>query len=377
MSGIMLFLSVLLATLFLFSPFFVYFWDKIFGVSDLADQLFYARTDDGWKIAMHYHEPENPLPGAFPIVLSHGILVNKFCLDMDHRHSLAHFLKKNGYPVFVVSLRGTGESYHISRSGYRDFSFDDIIENDIPAVIRTVKELTGAPGVNWVGHSMGAMIACGFLGRKLPGHEDINSLISIAGPGKVDHVRNTAWGPLTRYPGFNRALNIRFSTQAIVPITGLLLTPVENVVYSKENLTSKTIRRLMKNGIENIAPGLFKQFSSWVQTGDETTVDGTFNYRDGQKNITAPSLFIAAPLDKIAPPDSVKYTYEVVSSKEKSYLLMDRRNGCSADYCHVGLVLGERSEQDVFPWILDWLNLHGSLKRPRKMRARLRKKFKQ
>jgi len=357
--------AVVLAILVLFYPFFLYWWDKLYGTRDIADQLFYAHTEDGWNIAMHFHMPRYPRPNAFPVIMSHGIAVNKFGVDLDEAHSLAYFLKQNGYPVFVLSLRGTGKSYHSSKTRYRDFNFDDIVENDVPGVIRRVKELTGAPKINWIGHSMGAMIMYGFLGRKLPGSDDVASFTAIAGPGRIDHAKTTLWGAMANMPWLPRVLDMKFGAQIISPLTGRFLTPIDNIIYDSENISRVTIRRLMKNGIENIGLGLVHQFLDWIKSGVEHTKDGSHNYRDGFKNMRAPSLFLAGSRDHIAPAESVRFAFESCGSKTKEFVLLGKQMGFHCDYCHTGIVLGDRAREDVFPIVRNFLDEYGGKKRKR------------
>lgn len=370
-----------LAILVLFYPFFLYWWDKLYGTRDIADQLFYAHTDDGWNIAMHFHMPRYPKPNAFPVILSHGIAVNKFGVDLDEGHSLAYFLKQNGYPVFVLSLRGVGKSYHSSKTRYRDFNFDDIVMYDVPAVIRRVRELTGAPKVNWVGHSMGSMIMYGFLGRQLEGHEDVASFTVLAGPGKLEHAKTTIWGAIAHMPWLPRVLDMKFGAQIISPLTGRFLTPIDNIVYDSENISRVTIRRLMKNGIENIGVGLIHQFLDWIKSGVEHTRDGSFNYRDGFKNIKVPAMFLAGSRDHIAPAESVKFAYDLCGSKVKEYHVLGKQTGYQCDYCHTGIVLGDRARDEVFPMVRDFLDVYGGVKRRRNFVkaffARLKRKRKQ
>ena len=364
-------LAAVLVLLVLFYPVFFALWDRIYGVEDIADQVFHAHTDDGWNIAMHFHRPAYPKPGAFPVIFSHGLAVNKYGIDLDRGHSLAYFLKQNGYPVFVLSLRGTGKSYHSSRGGYRDFCFDDIAEHDVTAVIRKVRELTGAPRVNWVGHSMGAMIAYGFLGRRLPGHEAIAALVSLGGPGKIDHARTTIWGAVSRHPWISQILDVKFGSQVIAPLSGRVASPIEDLVLNREIVSGVTVRKLMKNAIENVAPGLLSQFIDWMNSGHMYTKDGTFDYRRGYERIGIPALFIAGARDHIAPVDAVRFAYDHFGSRHKAFHVIGRESNVPFDYCHTGLVLSDRGILDVFPLVLEWLNRHGHEKRRRWLLGRL------
>lgn len=365
----------LLVLLVLFYPFFLQIWEWMYGVEDLADQVFHAHTEDGWNIAMHFHRPPYPLPGAYPVVLCHGIANNKYGVDMDRGHSLAYYLKQNGFPVFAISLRGVGKSYHSSRYRYRDFCFDDIVENDVGAVIRKVRELTGAPKVSWVGHSMGAMIMYGFLGRKLPGHEDVATVVSLGGPGKIDHARSSIWGAASKYPELGQLLDLRFGAQVVSPLTGRFITPIEELVYNKEVVSTLTIRRLMKNGIENIAPGLQKQFADWIKSGQELTRDGVHDYRNGLRQIKLPILFIAGARDHIAPVEALRFAYERCGSKIKKLRIMGREDGIPFDYCHTGLVLGDRAILDIYPRVHEWLLEYGRTKSRKGLWGRISARF--
>jgi pimeloyl-ACP methyl ester carboxylesterase len=373
--GVAILAAAVLLLMALFYPLFLSLWDRIYGAEDIADQVFYAHTEDGWNISMHFHRPENPKPGAYPVIVAHGIAANKYSVDMDRAHSIAYFLKQHGYPVFVINLRGVGKSYHQSRTRFRDFSFDNIVEQDVPAVIRTVRRLTGAPRVNWIGHSMGGMIMYGFLGRRLPGSEDVASFVALGSPGRIDHARRTLWGMITRYPWMNDILDFRFGAQVISPLSGRFGTPVEELIFSKENMSSLTIRRMMKNGVENISRGLARQFIQWIRTGSELSMDGSFNYREGLQNITAPTLFISGSRDHIAIPESVRYAYERAASPHKRYVELGRELGLPADYCHLGLSLGDRAVQEVFPLALEWLDEHGREHRKRGALAKFLRKL--
>ena len=363
--GLAIVLAAFLVVLILFYPFFFKLWEKIYGLSDLADQLFFAPTEDGWHIALHFHRPNYPRPGAYPVVVVHGIAANKYTVDMDRGHSLAYFLKQNGFPVFAISLRGCGKSHHNSKYGYKDYNFDDMVEKDIPAIIDRVKELTGAPKVNWVGHSMGAMIMYGFQARELEGHKDIAAMVALGSPGRLTHAKTSLWGAVSKHPGLTRALDAKWSAQLVSPFAARIATPVEDIIFNREIVSGVTIRRLMKNGVENIPPALMEQFVRWINDGHTMSVDGGFDYSANYDRIKTPALFIAGARDHIAPAESVRYVYKRHGGEHKDYKLMGKEAGKPYDYCHTGLVLADRANIDVFPEVLEWLLKYGREKKRR------------
>jgi hypothetical protein len=168
---------------------------------------------------------------------------------------------------------------------------------------------------------------------------------------------------------------MKFGAQIISPLTGRFLTPIDNIVYDSENISKVTIRRLMKNGIENIGAGLISQFLDWIKSGVEHTRDGSHSYRDGFKNIKAPALFLAGTRDHIAPAESVRFAYEQCGSKIKEFRLLGKATGFHCDYCHTGIVLGDRARDDVYPLVRDFLDEYGMKKRRRNFIKAIFKRF--
>ena len=353
-----LFICIIFASLILY-PIFTKVWDYYYNVKDIADKQFFVKTKDNWKLSVHLHSPDYPKEGRYPVVLCHGLAANKYAVDLDYSHSLAYFLKQKGYTVFVLNLRGCGLSYYENKKGYKDFNFDDIVENDLSAVIQNIKEITGTPKVNWIGHSMGAMIAQGFLGRNLEGSKDIASFISIGGPGRIDHAKGTWLGLLSKYHILNNYFDLRFTARLIAPLTTKIPDFLKDKFYTKENLSNRTLQKLLNVGIENIAEGLANQFIHFLEVGTEETIDKKTNYREALKNITIPSLFIAGSIDKIATPECVRFAMENISSKKKKMLTIGKEYGYPINYCHTSLLLGNRSKKDIFPHTLEWLESYG------------------
>ncbi|EKP14267.1 alpha/beta fold hydrolase [Leptospira borgpetersenii] len=339
---------------------------KLYGQEDIADEVHFAKTKDGWNIALHRHIPPQPNPQLAPVLVVHGIATNKFVVDLDRRHSLPYYLKLRGYDVFAVSLRGCGRSYHESPTRYEDFTFDDIVKYDIPAMFEKVKKITGSERVSYVGHSMGAMILYSHfcMSERKKDTEDIAAFVSLGGPGNLNHIGITLIGLLSRFPRARKMLDLKFGASILAPLAGELYTPIDEILYNPKVTSSKTVKKIMKNAIENIADGVTEQFMHWIETKRMYSLNGFYDYIRLQKNISVPALFIAGEKDVIATPEAVHSVYENASSKKKEFRVISKANGSSDDYGHACLVMGDRAEDDVFQYVESFLKKHGLRSQP-------------
>jgi pimeloyl-ACP methyl ester carboxylesterase len=131
--------------------------------------------------------------------------------------------------------------------------------------------------------------------------------------------------------------------------------PIYTLFYNYDNIHQITLMKLKSKVVENIAPGVHDQMMRFMQTGEFTSADGKFSYTKELGRVKVSTLFIAGQLDYMAPPDVVRYAYEHVSSKHKTYRLFCTANGCRVNYGHDDLVLGNYAEIEVFPYIYLWM----------------------
>ena len=137
----------------------------------------YATTADGWKLGIRKYEPKQADPGKLPVVLCHGLGLNGTFWTITKNH-LPEQLSARGYCVYVVDVRGSGASHRVGTLGRVNqvlrqtplnelredrWSVDDQVKYDVPAILDFVQKETGAPRVNWVGHSLGGMIMLAYL----------------------------------------------------------------------------------------------------------------------------------------------------------------------------------------------------------------------
>nr|WP_232371453.1 alpha/beta fold hydrolase [Leptospira ainazelensis] len=355
----------ILILILLIHPLLLNWIGKLYGQEDIADEVHFAKTKDGWNLALHRHIPPQPNRQLAPVLVVHGIATNKYVVDLDRRHSLPYYLKLRGYEVFAVSLRGCGRSYHESPTRYEDFTFDDIVKYDVPAMIDKVKKITGADRISYVGHSMGAMILYSHFCISEPKDtKDIAAFVSLGGPGNLNHIGITLIGLLSRFPRARKMLDLKFGASILAPLAGELYTPIDEILYNPKVTSSKTVKKIMKNAIENISDGVTEQFMNWIETKEMHSLNGFYDYVRLQKNINVPSLFIAGEKDVIATPDSVRSVFENAGTKKKEFRVISKSNGSSDDYGHACLVMGDRADDDVFQYVESFLHKYGTKTQP-------------
>jgi polyhydroxyalkanoate synthase len=313
-----------------------------------------ARTDDGWNLALVRYRPAG-VPKGPPVVLCHGISANARNLDLDEGHSMARFFAAHGREAWTMSLRGTGDSGRTDEArGRRAPTFDDFWRLDLPAVLRTVRDQTGAPVVDFVGHSMGGMTAYAYLSQ---GGKGLNAVTTLGSPTRLD------WG--TGLESLARAVVPLVPAAATLPsaLATSLAAPFQSpddlvslFLYNPQSTDLATWRRFMAYGGADTSGGVAQQLFSLVATGRFTSLDGQ-DLKAGLSRVTTPVLVVAARLDRLALAPGVRDGYDALGGP-KEWLLITRANGALGEYGHMDLVIGERAASEVWSPVLDFFNRH-------------------
>lgn len=170
-----------------------------FPSADDTDGVYYATTDDGVKLVVKRYRPfknDEFNKGKQPVILFNGIaasmydfmvrttaetknLYRDFELDKDKiaewakddiyvqkdpmlYYSIAYYLWKFGYDVWLSHYRGTGVGALKSELNSQGISLDQWIVYDGPAIIDKVYEITNIPPIIG-GHSTGGFVSYGYL----------------------------------------------------------------------------------------------------------------------------------------------------------------------------------------------------------------------
>lgn len=324
--------------------------------------LHYAETRDGWQLALYRYEPRTKRPQQSPVVLCHGLGVNRYNMDAPGRNSLAKYIASQGYDTWVVELRGAGRSYRPTRWLKRrrvtyDWNFDDYVHHDVPAIVTTIMKRTGSRDVHWVGHSMGGMVGYAFLTYAEQHH--LRSLVTIASP-TFSGLRTPWVDGLINFKGILKVLRRVPQRQAVWLNAPLLAVASQYVDFlaNPANMDPLFAARLLPLAAENMSSALLTQFLDWYRSQDFRGSYGTHSYKANLRDIAVPVYILAGSVDRLSPPDDIRYVYDHLASEDKQLTLCGVETGFSIDYGHVDLVVGRRAPDEIFPLVASWLATH-------------------
>jgi predicted alpha/beta hydrolase len=283
-------------------------------------------------------------------VLAHGVAANRFDLDFDSRYSLAQALARRGFETWVLELRGRGVAGKPINA-----SFDEEAEHDVGAALKTVLS-TGAPGVLWVGHSKGGLMAYAHLGRNP--QAPIRAIAALGTPATYPEHRmvNAFLEYVQPFLGLGSS-PLRLPARAGAPF-GLPPGPIGGYLANADNMDPLVVRQAIYNVTADIPGGVARQFARWVRHDRFDGNDG-FDYRKGMKAISAPLLLMAGEKDLLAPLSSVRAAMDFTGGPAE-LVLLNRANGFSHDYGHGDLMLGRKAPDEVFPRVAEFLERHAT-----------------
>jgi pimeloyl-ACP methyl ester carboxylesterase len=127
-----------------------------------------ARTADGVTLRLDRVPASGERRGA--VVCLHAMMTDGRYFGARRGGSFAMAVAAAGLDVYVADFRGHGRSIP-PRAGHGDWTFDDLVEHDLPAIVKLASETSQLPieQLGIVGHSLGGLVACAALGtRRIP-----------------------------------------------------------------------------------------------------------------------------------------------------------------------------------------------------------------
>jgi pimeloyl-ACP methyl ester carboxylesterase len=202
----------------------------------ISRELHWAVTEEKFELALERLHLGKKARYNVPVILCHGFVVNNYFMNLSEDYSLAKYLAREGFDVWNLSLRGIGRSLNPLKGGPKSWTLDDMIENDLPAVISYVRKENGSSRVFWVGYELGALLLYGYLEKK--GSPGLAGLVSIGAPVTFSHPQQEPMKKLLKLdekPTWKKIflyLNTPTLGRWLIP----LVPKLERIFYNPENM---------------------------------------------------------------------------------------------------------------------------------------------
>jgi pimeloyl-ACP methyl ester carboxylesterase len=317
-------------------------------------QLLRTRCADGWELAVHVRRaPQRRFEE--PVLLCHGLAANRFTFDFAPPYSVAHYLADAGFDCFSVEWRGTAHSRR-PPPGRRatDFTVDDHILQDGPALLELALKETGAKRAFWLGHSLGALV--GFGVAQGPHAPQLAGLLALGAPVflRSEPLLRAllSLGVRAAWPG---SLRQEWVTATFAPFLGYVTLPLSDLLVNAEHIPPAIQRQVFANMMASMSRKVLLQFRDWIEHDAFRSYDGTVDWRAGLSRLTLPMLVMGGSSDRLATAENVRRQYELLTSSDRTLHVFGRDRGDKMDYGHGDLMFGTGAPVEIYPVIRAWL----------------------
>lgn len=341
-----------------------YAWPKLvrqlYETPTHEDELLFARTDDGWSIALSRYRPRGKRR-AHPVVIVPGMGSTRRTFDLDEGPSLARHFAERGYDTYVVELRGHGQSEHADFS-YHSFSwtFDDYLTHDLPAALTLIREnqqrsdgggqnrVHQEHQVHYIGHSMGGLIGyCLAPSESFRTLTVIGSSLDYSTSDSDFHVIAKLLPLAPIIPGIPFGWLGSFSAPLAAHDS-----PIDRFNIWDTNIDHARYRRLMAVGFDAEPIAVFRQLASAVVGSGLTSRDGRVDFSSRLATMTTPLLCMAGDRDRQCPFVAAERTFARVGGSDKTLAKLGPDCGQADHYGHIDMVMGLRAPTETWP-VLD------------------------
>jgi oxygen-independent coproporphyrinogen-3 oxidase len=279
----------------------------------LTEDILYETTEDGVRLAVHRVHGE--ILQDPPVILTHGTFSNAQVCRL-----LARYLARDGFDCWILEFRGHGQS----DPGSIHPDFERLALFDVPTALDAVRRQTRREDLFWVAHSGGGLALLMHLARYPEACTQIRGLVTLA----------------TQATDAGATWNGRAKIAL-----GALAT----------NTLGRAPGRMLKLGPQDEFRGVMNQWFRWNWTGRWTGTDG-FDYLRALEKIDVPALCVAGAGDRfIAPYSGCRKLYNALGSLDKRMVYGAKSEGFGEDYGHARIIASRRSQQEIWPIILEWL----------------------
>jgi len=334
-------------------------------------------TEDGYILTVYCLYNSTALDSSLtPIIAWHGHLdaSHTFVLNYPDQ-SLAFLLADRGYYVCLPNARGNGFSQeyvnnsrnaNIPISPYWRFSWDQIAEFDIPAVIDSVLKWTKKSNVIYIGHSQGTTTMFAALSSKPEVNKKVALFVALSPVTYFTHTQNPLYMAARNFePVLDKFYGAEFSPHTMLqtfqqyvlctlPTAALCANILFYMFGYSTHLDESRLPVYVCHSPADFAWGQFVQFVQHAKVDKFQKYD--FKFRNQQKyGQSSPPEYdvtqISAPV-ALFHSDGDIVTNNVDTQKLKSQLsncVFEQHLNASLDFYHMDYVWGKDVNEIVYP----------------------------
>ncbi|OLL28879.1 glucose-methanol-choline oxidoreductase [Burkholderia sp. SRS-W-2-2016] len=342
-------------------------------------QITFFTTPDGTTLKLtRYHDAASGKPTK-PVLLIHGSGVSSRIFSTDLiATNLVEYLCASDYDVWLVDLRVSIELPSV----LVPTDVDKVAREDIPAAVAKIRDLTGAPQIQVLGHCMGGLALSMSLLYGLAGVRSavISQVAAHPVPGKLQRVKAGL-----HIPDLMQHLRVRDLTAytqhdswpANLFDEALRLYPLDHdegcgspichratflygLLYEHEQLNETLHANLQELfGIHDMA--VFQHLAAMVRAGHVVDARGDNVYlagangMKGLEGMRLPIGFIHGERNETYLPESTELTFDMLRNRfpEQPY-----ERHLIPGYGHIDCIFGKNAAVDVYPVIVRYLDEH-------------------
>ncbi len=271
--------------------------------------------------------PESPKACVF---LLHGAIEDGRIFYSRSGKGFAPFLARSGYAVYVIDLRGRGQSTPSINKHSTHGQRESILE-DIPAAVDLMQQQHPGTPMFWGAHSWGGVLIMCTLARYQRYLKGLHGLLFF---GSKRRVQAPTWQKRVHIDLFWNRISFLYTQ-----LFGYL--PAARLKLGSDSETRLSHRESVR----------------WVKSQAWKDDDG-FDYRAKLQALNLPpQLHLAGPRDFALghPVDVRRFQAELGGGPKSRYQLLSRQHGFKHNYGHIDMLTHPDGPSDHFPMIRDWL----------------------
>ncbi|KAF5727734.1 hypothetical protein HS088_TW22G01431 [Tripterygium wilfordii] len=245
-----------------------------------------------------------------------------------------------------------------------DWDFDHYLEEDVPAAMKYIKAQSKPKDGKLlaIGHSMGGILLYAMLSRcgSEGSDPELAAIVTLASSLDYTSSKSTL-KLLLPLADPAQALNV-----PVVPLGTLLaaayplssrppyvLSWLNQLISAEDMMHPEMLKKLVLNNFCTIPAKLLLQLTTAFRGGLRDR-SGKFLYKDHLQEIKVPVLALAGDQDLICPPEAVEETAKLIPEDLVTYKVFGESGG--PHYAHYDLVGGRLAAEQVYPYIIQFLN---------------------